>query len=107
MERRETLSGPAVREGEVVERMICETCSEETLENMKIGREGKEKSRAVARSTAKQAEKALDIETKIKFNSSAVKKFRGDIHEGLTRPRLASLRHNLPRSLEPLSLSRQ
>ena len=52
MEKRETLSGPAAREGEVVEKMICETCSAETLENMKIGREGKGKSRAVARSAA-------------------------------------------------------
>ena len=46
----------AAREGEVVERMICDTCSEETLVNMKMGREGRGKSRAVARSTAKQAE---------------------------------------------------
>ena len=105
MEKRDTPSGPAVREGEVVERMICETCSEETLENMKIGREGKGKSRA--RSAAKQAEEAQDTETKNEFNSSAVKKFRGDIHEGLSRLRLASSRHNLPRSLKPLSLSRQ
>ena len=107
MEKRETMSGPAVREGEVVERMICETCSEETLKNMKIGRQGKGNSRAVARSAAKQAEEARDTETKNEFNSSAVKKFRGDIHEGLTRPRLASSRYRLPRSLEPLSPSKQ
>ena len=107
MEKRETLSEPAASEGEVVERTICETCSEETLENMKVGREGKGKSRAVARSAAEKAEEAQDTETKNEFHSSAVKKLREDIHEGLTRPRLASSRYNLPRSLQPLSLSRQ
>ena len=64
MEKRETQSGPAEREGEVEERMFWETCSEETLENMKIGREGKGKSRAVARSAAKQAEEAQETEKK-------------------------------------------
>ena len=68
MEKRETLSEPAAREGEVVERMICETCSAETLENMKIGRDGKGKSRAVARSAAEQAEEEQDTETKNEFN---------------------------------------
>ena len=107
IEKRETLSGPAARKGEVVERMICDTCSEETLENIKMGREGRGKSRAVARSAAKQAEEAQDTETKNEFNSSAVKKLSGDIHEGRTKPRLDSSRHNLLRSLKPLSLSRQ
>ena len=55
----------AAHEGEVVERMICDTCSEETLENMKMGREGRGKSRAVARSAAKQAEKAQDTRYKV------------------------------------------
>ena len=87
--------------------MIYDTCSEETLENMKMELKGRGKSRAVARSDAEQAEEAQDTESKNEFNSSAVKKGGEDIHEGLTKPRLASSRHNLPRSLKPLSLSRQ
>ena len=52
-------------------------------EKEKMGREGKRKSRAVARSAAQQAEEAQDIEAKNYFNSSAVKKLKGTYTKAL------------------------
>ena len=76
MEKRETPSVSSAREGEVVERIIWDKCPAKTLENTKMGRRGRRKFRAVARSFDGQAEEAQDTVPKNEFNSSAVKSKR-------------------------------